>query len=187
MSTYELRPASSPPQVEGAADLVWPTHRGAEGALRSELSPCLDALGTVPTAAIDLVRIATAAYLADQRQARPTTFSRSIELHVHVHDVSIWTSSVLDDLADLLTSLSGDYWRLNVLADTTTDPCPAGAEVDSVARVALLSGGLDSFAGAVLSAMGEERVLYFGHWDNPAVKKAQNAVKGLVRAKRLPY
>jgi 7-cyano-7-deazaguanine synthase in queuosine biosynthesis len=55
------------------------------------------------------------------------------------------------------------------LPGVISDPPP------EVSTVALLSGGLDSFCGAVIA--GSEDRLFLGHWDNPTIKGAQNAVK----------
>jgi 7-cyano-7-deazaguanine synthase in queuosine biosynthesis len=48
-------------------------------------------------------------------------------------------------------------------------------EVATVDRIALLSGGLDSFAGAAISS-ARGGIAYLGHADNPMVRGAQNRV-----------
>jgi 7-cyano-7-deazaguanine synthase in queuosine biosynthesis len=112
--------------------------------------------------------------MADRRSPRRQGFSRTIELHIQLVDTEPW-ADVLDDVADLLFWLSGDAWRISLSSDGLGVPTPTAEPPADVDTVALLSGGLDSFCGAVVA--GTERRLFLGHWDNPTVKGAQNAVK----------
>ena len=178
MTALEFRPWTSPAQVADAHDVVWPAPRDEPGAIRADIDPWLTSFGRVPDRAIDLVRIAAAAFAADQIRRRPQGFSRTFDLRLHLVDPAAWSSELLADVADLLSSLTADDWRLEVLQDTSEDhPAADAAEESKQARqVALLSGGLDSFAGAVLSSV-DEATTYLGHWDQTAVKRAQNAVK----------
>ncbi len=174
MTRFELRPQGSPASDDSAVDLEWKRTGEAGGALHSDLSPDLIELGAVSPRAVDFLRIATAAYLADQLQARSTvTFSRSLDLIVHLIEPDPWTDTVLDECANLLHFLSGDRWLIEVHADQSDGPRDSDVVPATAERVALLSGGLDSFAGAVLTS---ERpgTIYVGHWDNPIVKAAQN-------------
>jgi 7-cyano-7-deazaguanine synthase in queuosine biosynthesis len=176
MTSFELRPAGSPGVAPTAIDLEWTSVGAGAGMLRSTLSPDLVELGTVPTSAIDLSRIATAAYLADQLQARSSvTFSRSLDLVVHLLDPAPWTDAVLDECANLLTALTGDRWSFEVRQDQSDSRRESHVEQPRAARVALLSGGLDSLAGAVLTS-AEDDVVYVGHWDNTIVKGAQDRI-----------
>jgi Queuosine biosynthesis protein QueC len=175
MTAFELRPATSAAQTE-AEQLVWPASAHGEGALDSELTPMLAELGAVSDAAIDLARFATAAYLADERSLRPPSFTRSIAVTVHVTDPDRWSGGALDVLADLLEATTGDQWELAAVASDPIDRADAPEhERPAAARVALLSGGLDSFAGAALTSEAGDTV-YMGHWDIPTVKGAQNRV-----------
>lgn len=175
MSGFELRPSASEART-GDEQLVWPDAPRGSGALRSQLTPWLAEFGAPSNAAIDLVRFATAAYLADQRTRRPPTFTRSLSLKVQVVDVRRWSGAVLDKLADLLGSLTGDAWTLWALPEEVAEPPTRGEASDAAERICLLSGGLDSLAGAVLSSQ-RPGTLYLGHWDNPAVKAAQDRVR----------
>jgi hypothetical protein len=178
MTTIEFRPWTSPAQVADAQAVVWRAPSAEPGAIRTDIDPWLTSFGTVPDRAIDLARLAAAAFAADQIKGRLQGFSRSFDLRVHLIDPAAWSDELLADLADLLSSLTADDWHLEVLRDMSEAHPTADAEKewDQPRRVALLSGGLDSFAGAVLSS-ANEATLYLGHWDQSAVKKAQNAVK----------
>jgi 7-cyano-7-deazaguanine synthase in queuosine biosynthesis len=177
MTTFELRPSTSTLIIPIAEQLVWSDDAPHQGRVHSDLDPWLTTFGPAPDHAIDLVRFGTGAYLADQLSRRLTTFSRTIDLAVHVLDAVAWTDDVLADLADLMASLTGDTWRLTALPTDGVRMVPdPDREAPALTRVALLSGGLDSFAGAVLSS-ADPGVAYLGQWDQPGVKAAQNAIR----------
>lgn len=180
MSMFELRPWNSAQTDVSRIDLVWSDDRNG-GDLRTDLDPWLTRFGDVPPVALDLTRLATAAFVGDQLLARGIAFARDMDVLVHLREPDAWSDETLAELADLLASLTGDSWRLSVIQETspnrlTRAPFEPGETAPSARRVALLSGGLDSFAGAVLSS-ASEGMSYFGHWDQPATKHAQDDVK----------
>jgi 7-cyano-7-deazaguanine synthase in queuosine biosynthesis len=172
--TFELLPEGAVPAIAGAELFVWPQKAGSTTTVASGVGAWLDELGSVSHRAIDLVRIAAGAYMADRRSPRGQGFCRTIELHVQLVDTGPWLE-VLDVVAGLLFWLSGDTWSLSVSSDGVAVPTTTAARPDPVGTVALLSGGLDSFCGAVLSRA--EGRLFLGHWDSPTIKAAQNAIK----------
>jgi 7-cyano-7-deazaguanine synthase in queuosine biosynthesis len=177
VTTFELRPTTSDSQVPGAEALLWPGPAKHPGAIVGDLDPWLARFGAVPARALDLARIAVGVFAADQSVHRGAAYSRTFELWVHLLEPEAYTPEILAELADFLASLSGDTWTLGVLRDTSTPPPPeepVGRE--PVERVALLSGGLDSFAGAVLSSASPTSTAYLGHWHQSPVKSAQNAI-----------
>jgi 7-cyano-7-deazaguanine synthase in queuosine biosynthesis len=112
----------------------------------------------------DWIDVALAVYLADRfalRRDRTKPYNslqwgRIIHAKVSVRRPEIWTHpQVFDRLGKLLRFLTEDEWHLEF------DPCPGQKRVSESnsflfqmpsyerARVALFSGGLDSFAGAV--------------------------------------
>jgi 7-cyano-7-deazaguanine synthase in queuosine biosynthesis len=178
MSTYEVRPFSSPMDDPDATQVEWRDPSVESVVLRSELDPWLREFGQVPDRAIDLVRLAMGAFVADQLEGRGAGFSRTIELRAHLLEPAAWSEGMLGRFADLLSSLSGDRWIIGVGGDATeTRPLVQAEDLPSEAgRVALLSGGLDSFSGAVLSSAQDDPTIYLGHWNQPQVKNAQNAI-----------
>lgn len=172
--TFELIPEGSTATMADAEVFVWPSGKGATETVIADVGAWLGQLGPVPAVAIDLVRLAAGAYMADRRSARNQGFTRTIELHVQLVDPEPWQGS-LDDVADLLFWLSGDTWRVTISADGLAVPAAIGDLPEDVGTVALLSGGLDSFCGAVLAGTADR--LFLGHWDNPTIKGAQNAIK----------
>ena len=176
MSAFELRPSGSARTDLDATDLVWSAGRGTAGTLRTDLDPWLSSFGSVPSAAVDLTRVATAAYLADLRSRRPATLSRALEIVVHVLEPDS-ISPALDEIADLLALLTADEWQVSIVPDVSEQPETVAAEPASRHRVALLSGGLDSFAGAVLTSAAADTV-YLGHSDLTPIRASQNRVRG---------
>ncbi|MFI8696789.1 queuosine biosynthesis protein queC [Dietzia maris] len=159
--------------------LRWPTAAGQTSTIKSGLGWWLPSLGPVPDQAVDLARIAGAAYLADRLSGRPTTFTRRLQLTVEVSDPSLWEADAADQLAQLLSWLTGDTWEIELVQDPTTrsDP-PTGQSLENVASVALLSGGLDSFLGALhLLSTLDDAPLFVGHYDTAtAVRRSQNVI-----------
>lgn len=186
MTALEMRPSTSRAKTRNG-QLVWPRDRTVSSALHSDLNPWLTEFGLVSDPLIDLVRLVTAAFLADQRVRRPShTFTRTIDLNVQLVDPSIWTDEVLDDLADLLAWLTGDAWSIEVESERRTRRPARARPLPRAEAVSLLSGGLDSFAGAAVTAAHPGR-LYFGHRDGAtAVKHAQDEVAHWFQARGQP-
>lgn len=159
--------------------LQWPGAAGETDTIKSSIDWWLSPLGHVPDQAIDLVRIASGAYLADRLSTRPTTFTRRLHLTVEVADLAPWANGAADQIAQLLSWLTGDTWEVNLVRDSTIRPSPPSEETNHSAKsVALLSGGLDSYLGALhLLSILDEAPLFVGHYDTPtAVRRAQNTV-----------
>lgn len=140
----------------GSFDEVFLWSRSAKSTFTGSLSPYLEHLGPINTRNVDLVRIALGILAADRSVLREGGGSswntREFELTVQVHDPAAW-DVVADDLATLVGFLSGDRWTF-VFAqapDDIIEPLPI-AEA-TYQRSVLLSGGADSAAGALLSAL----------------------------------
>lgn len=160
--------------------LRWPDTAGKTDSVRSDLGWWLSSIGHVPSQAIDLVRIAGAAYLADRLSARPSAFTRRLQLAVEVSDPTTWEGGVADQVAQLLLWLTGDAWEIELIQDPTAEPDdPLDQPKDNAASVALLSGGLDSYLGALyLLAALDEAPVFIGHYDSAtAVQRAQNTIR----------
>jgi hypothetical protein len=171
MTEFELLPEGADANAARAHQLVWPADGRETPTVRAAVDPWLRRLGTRSNASIDLVRIAAGAYMADRLSPRRTGFSRTIRLHVRLINTAGWGAAA-EGVADLLHWLTADTWRLNLADDGLARPDPD--ETPAAARmVALFSGGLDSFCGALLASKDESRRLV-GHWDNPTVKAAQD-------------
>lgn len=185
---YVSGDASTNPNLVGHHRLRWPTASGGTDTVKSAVGWWLPTLGQIPTQAIDLVRIAGGAYLVDRLSGRPSAFTRRLHLTVEVADPTPWEGEVIDQLAQLLFWLTGDTWDLQLIQDLTIPEASAEEASDNVEAVALLSGGLDSYLGALhlLSTLSEQP-LFVGHYDTAtAVRRAQNTVHGWLQEAYTP-
>lgn len=153
-----------------------------------------------PPIAIDLLRLASAVYAADARVARRSAYdgwTREFVLHVPVSQPALWEGAV-EPLLDLLGFLTGDHWQVHfrplVLASGSiatgrpaVDPTVARRSRALVAdAVCLLSGGLDSFAGAVdelaKGAESNRRIVFVSHNTAGSERFTSSSQDGVVAA-----
>ena len=176
---FDLRSASSRSSPEtGSVSLRWPDQPGATDSVESQLGWMLDPWATVSSPATDLLRIAVGAYLADALTPRGNTFTRNLRLTVAVSDLDRWTDELIEDLCDLLYWLTGDQWTMSLTSDDSALPAPTLADEPNGAPVSLLSGGLDSFLGAIHLLNQDPTVNFLGHRDAAkVVRGAQDAVQ----------
>jgi 7-cyano-7-deazaguanine synthase in queuosine biosynthesis len=172
----------------GHLRLRWSTAAGQTETVKSAIGWWLPSLGPIPTQAIDLVRIAGGAYLVDRLSRRPSSFTRRLHLTVEVADPARWEGEAINQVAQLLFWLTGDTWDLQLVQDPTTLPTSAFEASDGVDTVALLSGGLDSYLGALhLISTLRETPLFVGHYDTATtVRRAQNIVHGWLQEAHTP-
>lgn len=127
------------------------------------LDTLMDLAGAAPDWAFDLLRLARAVYVADKRFLRahtPDGWTRRIDLAVQLVAPERWTSPVLDRVAALLGSLTGDLWTVSVLGGAA--PQRNGLHLGTADAVTLFSGGLDStaYAAHLASTRGNRRLLF---------------------------
>lgn len=184
MSRFELRGPSGVAVDGAASQLVWPAEGKPSKWVHSHLDWNLSAYGEVSPAARDLLHVAAGAYVADRLTRRRLSFSRDMSLTVHVHDPDLWLGDAGALVADLLHWVSGDHWSLRFVSDAPANAAPDSLEVTAqYDEVVLLSGGLDSFCGAVdrLSVTGSR--LHIGHKDAAnAVLHAQREIKAWLKS-----
>lgn len=168
--------------------LKWPTAPGETDTIQSGLGWWLTTLGGLPNQAVDLVRLAGAAYAADRLSGRPASFTRRLNLTVELSQPKAWEGGAADQFAQLLCWLTGDTWELELVQDQTTRPELARTDdSEPVDSVALLSGGLDSYLGALhLLGTRDHAPLFVGHYDSAtAVRRAQNTIRTWLQASYL--
>lgn len=153
-------------------------------------------LGNVPDLLIDLLEVAAYVYCADQRLGRGSdkltnfgeNWRRSLRFSIPVRQLEAWQDpDVQEILADTLGFLSDDSYEFDFrIAEAPVQPrelyfpelLDASAEHD---EVALFSGGVDSFAGAVndIVTLGKS-VTLVGHYSSTKVRAVQeNLIQGL--------
>lgn len=136
----------------------------------------------------DLIELAAVVLMADLacRRGRHEHWTRQFELLVPVRHPDTW-EDLRPDIEALLGFLTGDNIRLTFAARENTDERPSTSPRESFAPpdcIALLSGGLDSLAGALLLLKAGRRPLFVMHRDlNPRVAAAQRHVISIVNAR----
>ncbi len=123
-------------------------------------------------AAIDLYRAAAAVYAADARILRSESFdlwTRVLVLHLPVSDVAAWELA-RHDFLEFLSFLTGDRWDVVFRSVAAKRPSPKPRRppispplTQSADAVCLLSGGLDSFVGALDFLARDKTLLLVSH------------------------
>lgn len=153
-------------------------------------------LGNVPDLLIDLLEVASYVYCADQKLVRGSdqlskfgeNWRRSLHFSIPVRQLEVWQDpEVRKTLADTLGFLSDDSYEFEFRKAESpfqskelyfADLIDASANLD---EVALFSGGIDSFAGAVndIVTLGKS-VTLVGHYSSTKVRNVQEElIKGL--------
>lgn len=140
--------------------------------------------GLTPSeAAFDLAFVATAVMGTDTRVSRASHsqdgWTRELHLYLPVSDVALWSGQG-PALSRMLNFLTGDRWQF------TFRPRPAKyrkivgppdeLNMNPYSCVSLLSGGLDSFIGAIDLLDAKERPLFVSHYWHGVTSHYQKAV-----------
>jgi hypothetical protein len=162
--------------IDGYTTFEWPSKPGRTESVVSDVAWNLTPFLNVTPEIADLVHIAAGAYMADRSTSRGARFSRDIALHVAVLAPDAWTDDLLDTTADLLGWLTGDSWNLSVTAAPEVD-FQETLKIEGSGPVSLLSGGLDSYLGAITLLKSRASPSFVGHKDTAtSVRGAQTAV-----------
>jgi len=119
------------------------------------VDPYLKQIGNINPVNLDLARVAAGVLAADRSVPRRWGGSdwnaRTFEITVQVAEPERWSAAV-DDLNALISFLSGDHWTIQFIQ---APECPdaALAVPQTGQRALLFSGGADSAAGALVSAI----------------------------------
>jgi 7-cyano-7-deazaguanine synthase in queuosine biosynthesis len=149
----------------------------------------LGALGLSPSeTAIDLSILAALLTAADTRVSRGDTqdkWTREIDLHVPVSDPSLWTAQKFL-LVKILNFLTGDRWDLHfrprIPSQRVLKRAAHKLRTAHPTSICLLSGGLDSFIGAVDLLASAEVPLFVSHyWDGITSKHQTYCVDALTK------
>jgi hypothetical protein len=174
---FDLRGDGSPGPDGGFTPLRWPLRPGVTATVHADVGWWLAPLAGVPDAAVDLVRIAGGAYIADRLTRRGTGFSREIGLTVAVTDPCRWAGSLVNDVSGLLHLLTGDQWYLTLAADSCSYEETLRLPSLDKTPGSLLSGGLDSFLGALYLLPQEPAMRFVGHADAAtSIRAAQHRI-----------
>lgn len=121
-----------------------------------KLDPHLTTFGPVRSENIDFVRIALAVFSADRsvpRKARGSDWNaRKFALTVEVNSPGKWQAQT-DELARTVGFLTGDEWNFNFTQAAESTTTELELEESAPTATVLLSGGADSAAGALITAL----------------------------------
>jgi 7-cyano-7-deazaguanine synthase in queuosine biosynthesis len=147
----------------------------------------------IPDVLLDLLEVAAYVYCADQQTRRGSEYltdygsdwRREMVFRIPVRSPGVWQSTdVREGLAELLGFLSDDHYTFefaaaqNPLAGKEAYFSNLTDQLDQPDEIALFSGGLDSFAGAIEAhAVGKKMVLV-GHHAAPKIFSIQKHLVG---------
>lgn len=162
---------------------------GIQSALVSSYVPILLQQNniTLSQAASDFLDLSIAVYTTDQIISRSSEgfqgWSRHIRVHLPVTNAVQW-DGVKKDLEEMLSFLSGDKWEFIFRNRSTTSVVQSQlmANPNGVTKVALLSGGLDSFIGAIDMLESKEKMAFVSHYKRGSEGKVQSAVLSALQA-----
>ena len=181
MTVVQVR-AAPDQRVDGDADLVLdldgPQAAGSNVQWDSRHAQLLKGLVPSP-AATDFLRLAITVFCVDKLLLRVDTsdaWTRDVELRVPMHHEDAFRAQA-PTLERALNFLSGDRWALAF----ETHPHEPAARPDqlvpaAVDAVSLLSGGLDSLAGAIDQLAAGDRVVFVAHFDAGITPHRQSAL-----------
>jgi 7-cyano-7-deazaguanine synthase in queuosine biosynthesis len=158
----------------GTTNFLW-RPVGEPSSFHTTVSPRAEELGVVPDANVELLRMATLAYLVDRTVPRPRRWTRELELVVPVFDPDRWRP-VDDQVADTLEFLTGDAWEVTFRAKRGAARRRVEREAAQAERVSLFSGGADSLCGLLISLEQGMIPHLVSHWDWTIISAAQNRV-----------
>lgn len=153
-------------------------------------------VSNVPDLLLDLLEVAAYVYCADQQASRGSdkltdlgsNWRRQMRLTIPVRNPGLWAShAVMEALHETLRFLSDDTWEFEFvkasrpLAEKLAYFPNLFDEIHTPDEVALFSGGLDSFAGAVedLAILGKKMALVGHHSASKVFANQKDLVTGL--------
>lgn len=114
---------------------------------------------------IDFLNLSIAVYSADQLISRESYgylgWNRLIKIYLPVLDLHSW-QRIQVDLEEMLSFLSGDKWFIDFRERKPYNLMSKKPRIQ-VDQVALFSGGLDSYAGAINFLSDKKKVAFVGH------------------------
>lgn len=162
-----------------------------KNSVQSNVKTKLQDAGLYPSAlVVDLLHLAMTVYSADKRVRRKAAYNRwerGFRVFLPVSDPLIWETSK-PTLQKMLNFITSDNWDLEfrpITTDISIQPhqCRLPGINKKISAVALLSGGLDSFTGAIdLLHKTPRSVAFVSHYGRGNVThKVQDQIYSLLR------
>ncbi len=136
----------------------------------------------------DLLHFALAIYTIDQTVSRQSNgfqgWSRYLIIHFPVNDKSLW-DGVKEMLENYIGFLSGDKWIFEFRQNETirTFQQQLLQNPENFTKVSLLSGGLDSFIGAVDLLSDKEKPYFISHYKTGTESSTQLKIYNALETK----
>ncbi|MDV6291470.1 hypothetical protein [Rhodococcus aetherivorans] len=157
MTSFLLTVDEQTASAASTFDEVFLWTRSSKSTYTGTLDPHLTPFGPVRQENVDFVRIALAVFSADRsvrRKARGSDWNdRYFELTVEVNNPAMW-QTYATELARVIGFLTGDHWRFTFTQAAYAATAVLDLKDVTPAVTVLLSGGADSAAGALLTALG---------------------------------
>ncbi|MDR6910647.1 7-cyano-7-deazaguanine synthase in queuosine biosynthesis [Rhodococcus fascians] len=154
--TIDLNTANSASEFDEA--FLWT--RSTKSTFTGALDPHLTSFGPVRQENIDFVRIALAVFSADRsvrREARGADWNdRNFSVTVEVNKPEAW-QKYADELAETIGFLTGDHWNFTFFQGAEAEAVELQLNEVTPSATVLLSGGADSAAGALLTALSLDK------------------------------
>jgi len=139
---------------------------------------------------LDLLHLSLGIYTTDQVVSRKAfgfqEWSRHLKIYMPVSSLEKW-ENVKEDLQKLLSFLSGDRWeiyfRKNQIIEGKQIKLIKTNNPYKIETVALFSGGMDSFIGAINLLENKKKVTFVSHYKRGADKSAQTKLYENLRKK----
>ncbi|MCB2178198.1 MAG: hypothetical protein KQH57_20510 [Actinomycetales bacterium] len=173
----------------GSALHEWPLGAGHTDTMRAGIDWHATQFGRPAREAKDLLRVVTAAYVADRSAHQGAkALARSLTLTVHVDQPDVWTDTALEQAVDMLHWLTGDDWALRCVPSEAVQPDQTLDLDASVADdICLVSGGLDSLCGALIRLREPGTPFFLGHADTSTlIRRAQERMQNHLAAQTPP-
>jgi hypothetical protein len=150
--------------------------------IQTNIAKVLDDYGAYPSeVATDLLKLGMVVFTADKSADRKKSFnkwSRYFRIYQPVADVSLW-NGIKDKVEKALNFLTGDHWEIYFRQEKHKHPISEKQLQEKFPElthlpttIALMSGGLDSFTGAVdLLEITEGGVIFVSHYGRGGVTK----------------
>ncbi|TNC23733.1 7-cyano-7-deazaguanine synthase [Amycolatopsis alkalitolerans] len=182
MTRLLLATNSETAQDGSGYDEVFLWNDSSRSSFTGSLEPSLSALGPIGEVNSDFVRVALGVFAADRsvrRKGRGADWNaRDLHLTVQIADPGRWQTKS-QELTELISFLTGDRWSLDFVAAPASIVTPLPVDDASFVQTVLLSGGADSAAGALYSALqlqpGETQALV-SHFSSTAISPFQKSL-----------
>lgn len=147
--------------------------------------------GHFSDSAIDLLYISLMVYYADRRVVRKEeddAWTRNMRLYIPVLELEKWNENK-ELLGKMLSFLSGDIWsfefrkrELNLKEERAKKGIERKREKHQPKAICMLSGGLDSFIGAIDILNKEKDIWFVGHYGGGkgVIQYQKNVIKKLI-------